>query len=101
MPRNVQREGQGPGDLRAVRRAWSGSLQQGFFSVGEACGRSMEGNERSAIHARRCRGEGLQAKDPRDTGEGAGGVEQDTRIRYQGEGRGRTIRRRRAICMWC
>jgi len=87
VPRDRQRQGQGTGDLHGVRRARTGAVPAGVLLRGQDL-RAMHGRgRRSATHAR-CRGEGLQAKKHEILVKVPAGVEQDTRIRYQGEGEG-------------
>jgi molecular chaperone DnaJ len=61
-------------------------FQQGFFSVAKACGRCNGTGTTIADPCLVCRGEGLQAKTHEMLVKVPAGVEQDTRIRYQGEG---------------
>jgi molecular chaperone DnaJ len=61
-------------------------FQQGFFSVAQTCGRCNGTGTTIADPCTVCRGEGLQAKTHEMLVKVPAGVEQDTRIRYQGEG---------------
>jgi molecular chaperone DnaJ len=61
-------------------------FQQGFFSVAKTCGRCNGTGTTIADPCTACRGEGLQAKKHEILVKVPAGVEQDTRIRYQGEG---------------
>ena len=61
-------------------------FQQGFFSVAKTCGRCNGTGTTIADPCAVCRGEGLQAKKHEILVKVPAGVEQDTRIRYQGEG---------------
>jgi molecular chaperone DnaJ len=61
-------------------------FQQGFFSVAKTCGRCNGTGTTIGDPCTVCRGEGLQAKTHEILVKVPAGVEQDTRIRYQGEG---------------
>jgi molecular chaperone DnaJ len=61
-------------------------FQQGFFSVAKTCGRCNGTGTTISDPCTACRGEGLQAKKHEILVKVPAGVEQDTRIRYQGEG---------------
>ncbi|MGP8259092.1 MAG: molecular chaperone DnaJ [Acidobacteriaceae bacterium] len=61
-------------------------FQQGFFSVAKTCGRCNGTGTTISDPCTACRGEGLQAKTHEILVKVPAGVEQDTRIRYQGEG---------------
>jgi molecular chaperone DnaJ len=61
-------------------------FQQGFFSVAKTCGRCNGTGTTISDPCTTCRGEGLQAKKHEILVKVPAGVEQDTRIRYQGEG---------------
>ena len=61
-------------------------FQQGFFSVAKTCGRCNGTGTTIADPCTACRGGGLQAKKHEILVKVPAGVEQDTRIRYQGEG---------------
>jgi molecular chaperone DnaJ len=61
-------------------------LQQGFFSVAKTCSRCNGTGTTISDPCLGCRGEGLQAKKHDILVKVPAGVEQDTRIRYQGEG---------------
>ena len=61
-------------------------FQQGFFSVAKTCGRCNGTGTTIADPCTACRGEGLQAKKHTIMVKVPAGVEQETRIRYQGEG---------------
>ena len=61
-------------------------FQQGFFSVAKTCGRCNGTGTVIADPCMACRGEGLQAKKHEILVKVPAGVEQETRIRYQGEG---------------
>jgi len=61
-------------------------FQQGFFSVAKTCGRCNGTGTTIAEPCLACRGEGLLAKKHALLVKVPAGVEQDTRIRYQGEG---------------
>ena len=63
-------------------------FQQGFFSVAKTCGRCNGTGTTISDPCTMCRGEGLQAKTHEMLVKVPAGVEQDTRIRYQGEGEG-------------
>jgi molecular chaperone DnaJ len=63
-------------------------FQQGFFSVAKTCGRCNGTGTTISDPCMVCRGEGLQAKKHEILVKVPAGVEQDTRIRYQGEGEG-------------
>ncbi len=63
-------------------------FQQGFFSVAKTCGRCNGTGTTISDPCTTCRGEGLQAKTHEILVKVPAGVEQDTRIRYQGEGEG-------------
>ena len=63
-------------------------FQQGFFSVAKTCGRCNGTGTTISDPCTACRGEGLQAKKHEILVKVPAGVEQDTRIRYQGEGEG-------------
>jgi molecular chaperone DnaJ len=61
-------------------------FQQGFFSVAKTCARCNGTGTMITDPCPGCRGEGLQAKKHELLVKVPAGVEQDTRIRYQGEG---------------
>jgi molecular chaperone DnaJ len=61
-------------------------FQQGFFSVAKTCGRCNGTGTTISDPCTACRGEGLKAKKHEILVKVPAGVEQDTRIRYQGEG---------------
>jgi molecular chaperone DnaJ len=61
-------------------------FQQGFFSVAKTCSRCNGTGSTITDPCPGCRGEGLQAKKHTILVKVPAGVEQDTRIRYQGEG---------------
>jgi molecular chaperone DnaJ len=61
-------------------------FQQGFFSVAKTCSRCSGTGTMIVDPCRACRGEGLLAKKREILVKVPAGVEQDTRIRYQGEG---------------
>jgi molecular chaperone DnaJ len=61
-------------------------FQQGFFSVARTCSRCNGTGTTISDPCSSCRGEGLQAKKHTLLVKVPAGVEQDTRIRYQGEG---------------
>ena len=61
-------------------------FQQGFFSVAKTCARCNGTGSMITDPCAGCRGEGLQAKKHEILVKVPAGVEQDTRIRYQGEG---------------
>lgn len=61
-------------------------FQQGFFSVAKTCGRCNGTGTTISDPCMACRGEGLQAKKHTIMVKVPAGVEQATRIRYQGEG---------------
>jgi molecular chaperone DnaJ len=61
-------------------------FQQGFFSVAKTCSRCNGAGTTISDPCPGCRGEGLQAKKHEILVKVPAGVEQDTRIRYQGEG---------------
>jgi molecular chaperone DnaJ len=61
-------------------------FQQGFFSVAKTCTRCGGTGTTISEPCAGCRGEGLQAKKHSILVKVPAGVEQDTRIRYQGEG---------------
>ena len=61
-------------------------FQQGFFSVAKTCVRCGGTGTMISDPCPGCRGEGLQAKKHSILVKVPAGVEQDTRIRYQGEG---------------
>jgi molecular chaperone DnaJ len=61
-------------------------FQQGFFSVAKTCVRCGGTGSTISDPCTACRGEGLQAKKHDILVKVPAGVEQDTRIRYQGEG---------------
>jgi molecular chaperone DnaJ len=61
-------------------------FQQGFFSVAKTCVRCGGTGTTISDPCATCRGEGLQAKKHEILVKVPAGVEQDTRIRYQGEG---------------
>ncbi len=61
-------------------------FQQGFFSVAKTCGRCNGAGTTISDPCTACRGEGLQAKTHEMLVKVPAGVEQETRIRYQGEG---------------
>jgi molecular chaperone DnaJ len=61
-------------------------FQQGFFSVAKTCSRCNGTGTTISDPCPVCRGEGLQAKKHEILVKVPAGVEQDTRIRYQGEG---------------
>ena len=61
-------------------------FQQGFFSVAKTCVRCGGTGTTISDPCTACRGEGLQAKKHDILVKVPAGVEQDTRIRYQGEG---------------
>jgi molecular chaperone DnaJ len=61
-------------------------FQQGFFSVAKTCSACGGTGTRITDPCMGCRGEGLQAKKHSILVKVPAGVEQDTRIRYQGEG---------------
>jgi len=61
-------------------------FQQGFFSVAKTCSACNGTGTRITDPCQGCRGEGLQAKKHTILVKVPAGVEQDTRIRYQGEG---------------
>ena len=63
-------------------------FQQGFFSVARTCSRCNGTGTMISDPCTACRGEGLQAKKHTLLVKVPAGVEQDTRIRYQGEGEG-------------
>jgi molecular chaperone DnaJ len=60
--------------------------QQGFFSVAKTCSRCNGTGTMISDPCPGCRGEGLQPKKHTLNVKVPAGVEQDTRIRYQGEG---------------
>jgi len=61
-------------------------FQQGFFSVAKTCSRCNGTGTTISDPCPACRGEGLQAKKHTMLVKVPPGVEQDTRIRYSGEG---------------
>jgi molecular chaperone DnaJ len=61
-------------------------FQQGFFSVAKTCSRCNGTGSMITDPCPGCRGEGLQARKHTILVKVPAGVEQDTRIRYQGEG---------------
>jgi molecular chaperone DnaJ len=61
-------------------------FQQGFFSVAKTCSRCNGTGSMITEPCLRCRGEGLLARMHEILVKVPAGVEQDTRIRYQGEG---------------
>lgn len=61
-------------------------FQQGFFSVAKTCVRCGGTGTTISDPCPNCHGEGLQAKKHEMLVKVPAGVEQDTRIRYQGEG---------------
>ena len=61
-------------------------FQQGFFSVAKTCVKCGGTGTTISDPCPACRGEGLQAKKHTILVKVPAGVEQDTRIRYQGEG---------------
>jgi molecular chaperone DnaJ len=61
-------------------------FQQGFFSVAKTCSRCGGTGSMITDPCPGCHGEGLQAKKHTILVKVPAGVEQDTRIRYQGEG---------------
>jgi molecular chaperone DnaJ len=61
-------------------------FQQGFFSVAKTCVRCSGTGTTISDPCAACHGEGLQAKKHSIVVKVPAGVEQDTRIRYQGEG---------------
>src|SRR5450432_2027471 len=61
-------------------------FQQGFFSVAKTCVRCGGTGTTISDPCTTCRGEGVQAKKHEILVKVPAGVEQDTRIRYQGEG---------------
>jgi molecular chaperone DnaJ len=61
-------------------------FQQGFFSVAKTCTRCNGTGTLITDPCKVCRGEGLQPKTHTILVKVPAGVEQDTRIRYQGEG---------------
>lgn len=61
-------------------------FQQGFFSVAKTCGRCNGTGTVIAEPCPGCRGEGLQPRRHEVLVKVPAGVEQDTRIRYSGEG---------------
>jgi molecular chaperone DnaJ len=61
-------------------------FQQGFFSVAKTCSRCNGAGTMITDPCRACRSEGLLAKKHEILVKVPAGVEQDTRIRYQGEG---------------
>ncbi|HWG18648.1 MAG TPA: molecular chaperone DnaJ [Acidobacteriaceae bacterium] len=61
-------------------------FQQGFFSVAKTCSACNGTGTRITDPCPGCRGEGLQPKKHTILVKVPAGVEQDTRIRYQGEG---------------
>ncbi len=61
-------------------------FQQGFFSVAKTCGRCNGSGTMITDPCVTCRGEGLLAKKHEILVKVPAGVEQDTRIRYSGEG---------------
>jgi molecular chaperone DnaJ len=61
-------------------------FQQGFFSVAKTCVRCGGTGTTISDPCATCRGEGLQVKKHEMTVKVPAGVEQETRIRYQGEG---------------
>jgi molecular chaperone DnaJ len=61
-------------------------FQQGFFSVAKTCVRCGGTGTTISDPCTTCRGEGLEAKKHEILVKVPAGVEQDTRIRYQGEG---------------
>lgn len=61
-------------------------FQQGFFAVAKTCARCSGTGTTISDPCTTCRGEGLQAKKHQILVKVPAGVEQDTRIRYQGEG---------------
>jgi molecular chaperone DnaJ len=61
-------------------------FQQGFFSVAKTCSRCNGTGQMITDPCQGCHGEGLQAKKHSILVKVPAGVEQDTRIRYQGEG---------------
>lgn len=61
-------------------------FQQGFFSVAKTCSACNGTGTRITDPCAGCRGEGLQPKKHTILVKVPAGVEQDTRIRYQGEG---------------
>ncbi len=63
-------------------------FQQGFFSVAKTCGRCNGTGTTISDPCTVCRGEGMQAKKHEMLVKVPAGVEQETRIRYQGEGEG-------------
>jgi molecular chaperone DnaJ len=63
-------------------------FQQGFFSVAKTCGRCQGTGTIITEPCPGCRGEGLQPRKHDILVKVPAGVEQDTRIRYSGEGEG-------------
>ncbi|HKO18981.1 MAG TPA: molecular chaperone DnaJ [Acidobacteriaceae bacterium] len=63
-------------------------FQQGFFSVAKTCSRCNGSGTVISDPCPGCRGEGLQAKKHTIKVKVPAGVEEGTRIRYQGEGEG-------------
>ena len=61
-------------------------FQQGFFSVAKTCGRCNGSGASISDPCPTCRGEGVQVHKHDILVKVPAGVEQDTRIRYQGEG---------------
>jgi molecular chaperone DnaJ len=61
-------------------------FQQGFFSVAKTCGRCNGSGSTISDPCPTCRGEGVQVHKHDILVKVPAGVEQDTRIRYQGEG---------------
>jgi len=61
-------------------------FQQGFFSVAKTCGRCNGAGSTISDPCTTCRGEGVQAKKHDILVKVPAGVEQDMKIRYEGEG---------------
>jgi molecular chaperone DnaJ len=61
-------------------------FQQGFFSVAKTCGRCNGAGSTISDPCSTCRGEGLQVKKHEILVKVPAGVEQDMKIRYEGEG---------------
>jgi molecular chaperone DnaJ len=61
-------------------------FQQGFFTMAKTCARCNGTGSTIADPCTACRGEGVQARKHEILVKVPAGVEQDTRIRYQGEG---------------